>query len=144
MIWGLISMGNIPIRNMDITEKLGQLLARVEGHDREDDMTLLSLGYWSGTLDFVDTEEAMLAGFEDCQKRLGKALGQPSHSDLAPRFDGRQMSEPRKYFSEYQSALRYTCWERDSIDIMLMITGHDADTLQFLTLAVSSAELDGI
>ncbi|WP_212663361.1 hypothetical protein [Acaryochloris marina] len=115
---------------MNVVETLQRLLERqkTERDIGEFDVELVSLGHWTSDIDYVTTEQ-----------ELCLVLGQPIYSGL--RSEQETDLSPQKYFFEYQSALRYVWWEHGDLEVLLMITGHDANTLQLIRIAISSISL---
>ncbi|QUY42182.1 hypothetical protein I1H34_23730 [Acaryochloris marina S15] len=117
-------------QTMNVVETLQRLLERqkTERDIGEFDVELVSLGHWTSDIDYVTTEQ-----------ELCLVLGQPIYSGL--RSEQETDLSPQKYFFEYQSALRYVWWEHGDLEVLLMITGHDANTLQLIRIAISSISL---
>lgn len=123
---------------LNIIETLHQLIGRqkTERDIGEFDVELVSLGPWASAIDYVTTEQELHLIFDSLQEELCSVLGQPIYSGL--RSAQAADISPQKYFFEYQSALRCVWWEHRDLEVLLMITGHDADTLQLIRIAISS------
>ncbi|KAI9134251.1 hypothetical protein [Acaryochloris sp. CCMEE 5410] len=126
---------------LNVIETLHQLIRRqkTERDIGEFDVELVSLGPWASEIDYVTNEQELHLIFESLQAELCSVLGQPIYSGL--RSAQETDLSPQKYFFEYQSALRFVWWEHGNLEVLLMITGHDADTLQLLRIAISSISL---
>lgn len=134
-------------QTMNVVETLQRLLERqkTERDIGEFDVELVSLGHWTSDIDlghwtsdidYITTEQELYLIFDSLQEELYSVLGQPIYSGL--RSAQEADTSPRKYFFEYQSTLRCVWWEHNNLEVLLMITGHDADTLQLLRIAISS------
>lgn len=126
---------------LNVIETLHQLIRRqkTEKDIGEFDVELVSFGPWASDIDYVTTEQELHLMFDSLQEELCSLLGQPIDSGL--RSAQEADTSPRKYFFEYQSALRCVWWEHNNLEVLLMITGHDSDTLQLIRIAISSVSL---
>lgn len=106
----------------------------------ECDMPLVSLGNWSDDIQHVNTEQELHALYNSFSEDIVSFLGRSDYSGLGPLADSKAPS-PQYYFFEYQSASKCTWWKYKNQEVMLLITGHDASSLQFIRLAVSSCRL---
>lgn len=125
-------------QTMNVVETLQRLLERqkTERDIGEFDVELVSLGHWTSDIDYVTTEQELYLIFDSLQEELYSVLGQPIYSGL--RSAQAADISPQKYFFEYQSALQCVWWEHGDLEVLLMITGHDSDTLQLIHIAISS------
>lgn len=128
-------------QTMNVVKTLQRLLERQKNERDigEFDVELVSLGHWASEIDYVTTEQELHLILDSLQEELCSVLGQPIYSGL--RSEQETDLSPQKYFFEYQSALRYVWWEHGDLEVLLMITGHDANTLQLIRIAISSISL---
>ena len=107
------------------------------------DARLFSLGHWDNDLPFVDTEEEINQKYIEFVLKVNFKYGEPIYNGEGPMHNSGAPT-PKCYFEEHESALRCAWWKHENQEIMLSITGHDADTLQFILVAVSNNENDQI
>lgn len=131
-------------QTMNVVATLQRLLERqkTERDISEFDVELVSLSPWVSDIDYVTTEQELHLIFDSLQEELCSVLGQPIYSGL--RSAQETDLSPQKYFFEYQSALHCAWWEDNDLEVLLMITGHDADTLQLIRIAISSISLSSL
>jgi hypothetical protein len=84
-------------------------------------------------------EKKFWASYEDAVAQVSGVWGEPEYSGIGPRW-GYKGPGPGSGIRDYGSAVRISWWRADKFVAVVMVTGHDADTLLFLTLAVLDIE----
>ncbi len=104
----------------------------------ERETVLASLGPWSDSICVANTEEELSGIFNHTSQVLIKELGEPIYQG-----DGSIISsdapDPNNYFDATESSVRIAWWNGFGGEVALFHTSHDADTLQFVILAISAS-----
>ena len=96
-------------------------------------------------------EEEVWAKYHEAVAEVRRAWGQPELGPTGYAYEGPgwragykgDCPSPDEYFRQlYSQALRIGWWKRDGFVHAVMVTGHDANTLQLLQLTVAEASKD--
>jgi hypothetical protein len=117
-----------------VIDILNKLLLK---NSNEREYYLVSLGQWSEEIPFVESEQEIARIFERMLRKLIKELGKPEYLGKGSRY-GVNIPSPINYFEATESALQIAWWKAFEGEIALFHTGQDADSLQFVILAISN------
>jgi len=93
-------------------------------------------------------EDKVWAGYHEAVAEVRQAWGEPELGPTGSAYEGPgwragskgDCPSPDEYFRQlYCQALRIGWWKREGSVHAVMVTGHDANTLQLLQLAVAEA-----
>jgi hypothetical protein len=93
-------------------------------------------------------EEKVWAGYHDAVAELRRVWGEPELGPIGQAYEGPGWrsaykgdcpSADESFHQLYCQALRIGWWKRDGFVHAVMVTGHDANTLQVLRLSVAAA-----
>lgn len=132
---------------INIIDQLNELLTdlseiRRMGKDHgECEVIVVSLGSWRHVPYYVNTEQELDLYFDKFHTQLCEFLGESIYNGAGALYET-DIKFPKKYFFEHQSALRCSWWKYEDIEIMLMLTAHDADTCKFIRIGASGVELN--
>jgi hypothetical protein len=104
--------------------------------DSERELLLISLGKWEDNVPFVNSEESVRVKFEETYKSLSKFLGEPIYCGAGESY-GLDIPSPKNHFDSTVSSISIAWWNAFGGEVVLFHTGHDGDSLQFVTLAIS-------
>lgn len=116
---------------------VNQLKKLLQKNGSERETYLLSLDRWSDDLPYVTTEDEVASYFESCVEELKDYLGKPKYHGKGPRYSN-NILRPKNYFDNFDSSLNCAWWDYLGEEVVVFHTSHDADTLQFVILAISS------
>ena len=94
-------------------------------------------------------EEKVWARYHEAVAEVRKAWGEPELGPVGGAYEGPgwragytgDCPSPDEYFRQLcQKALRIGWWKREGFVHAVMVTGHDANTLQILQLAVAQTK----
>lgn len=95
---------------------------------------VLSTYVWNGA-ENDPVEQQLWLKYRDSVDQVRRAWGEPEYEGEGPRA-GYQGSLTADMVSNWSSALRIAWWPRDGHTAAVMVTGHDANTLLILQLAL--------
>jgi len=93
-------------------------------------------------------EEKVWARYHEGVAEVRRVWGEPELGPIGSAYEGPgwragyecDCPSPDEYFRQlYRQSLRIGWWKREGFVHALMVTGHDANTLQMLQLAVAAA-----
>ena len=92
------------------------------------------LGCYALRMDDDPVEKEFWAKYEDVIEQVRRVCGEPAYEGRGPRW-GYKGDSPASSLSDYGHAIRIGWWRTGKFIVVVMATGHDADTLLCLILA---------
>ncbi|MGB4775583.1 MAG: hypothetical protein WBP45_10445 [Daejeonella sp.] len=123
------------IKGIDIIKIINEL------RNSEERVTDQIINSWLEGYKSVEEENSNI--YLNFIKDLVTEFGNPTYQGAGPRRDYKGIA-PKHWTMHYRSAIDLAWWKKDSYTIFIMLTGHDADTLRQLIVAVSKFQIKAI